>query len=50
MKFICDYSDAYILVKEVITVVEALATKAPKQTDINNKQAIFKNAYRLLTV
>ena len=40
---LCDYSDAYILIKENITVVGAGADDAAIATDRNNKQAIFKN-------
>ena len=38
---LCDYSDAYILVKGTVTVSNALA----QSTDVNNtnKKAIFKN-------
>ena len=41
---LCDYSDAYILVKGIITVVGAGAATAAIQADRNNKQAIFKNS------
>ena len=40
---LCDFSNAYILVKGTITVVRAGATEALRQTDRNNKQTIFKN-------
>ena len=40
---LCDYSDAYILVKGNITVVGVGATNTARQADRNNKQAIFKN-------
>ena len=40
---LCNYSDAYILVKETITVVAAGATAHARQDDKNNQQAIFKN-------
>ena len=38
---LCDYSDAYTLVSETITVVEAGANTATITLDRNNKQAIF---------
>ena len=40
---LCNYSDAYILVKETITAVAAGATAHARQDDKNNKHAIFKN-------
>ena len=44
LKFsLCDYSDAYILVKGKLTVVGAGAIPAVTQVDGNNKQAIFGN-------
>ena len=44
LKFgLCDYSDAYILVKGKLTVVGAGEIPAAIQVDGNNKQAIFEN-------
>ena len=40
---LCDYSDAYILVSGIITVVGGGADDAGRATDRNNKQAKFKN-------
>ena len=42
---LCDYSDAYILVKKTITITggPATATDANKQLDKQNKGVIFKN-------
>ena len=40
---ICDYSDAYILVKGTITIVGAGADAAARQTDERDKGVIFKN-------
>ena len=40
---LCDYSDAYVLVKRRITVVEAGATPTARQADRNDKQVIFIN-------
>ena len=40
---LCNYSDAYIPVKEIITVDEAGWTPTAVQVDGNNKQAIYKN-------
>ena len=40
---LCDYSDAYILVSETITVVGGGADYAAIAADRNNKQAIFKS-------
>ena len=40
---LCDYSDAYILVKGRITVTEAEADAAARQADERNKGAMFKN-------
>ena len=38
-----DYSDAYVLAKEIITVVGAGADNAGRATDRNKKKAIFKD-------
>ena len=40
---ICDYGDAYILVKGTITFTRAGDNAAVKQTDKRNKGVIFKN-------
>ena len=40
---LCDYTDAYILVKGNITVAGAALDDAARAADRNNKQAIFKN-------
>ena len=40
---LCDYSDAYILVKGTITIEGAGADTAPRQADERDKVVIFKN-------
>ena len=40
---LCNYSDAYILVKGAITITGTGADKAVRQTDEKNKQVAFKN-------
>ena len=40
---LCDYSDAYILVKGTITITEAGADAAARQTDERDEGAAFKN-------
>ena len=40
---LCDYSDAYILVKGRITITGAGADAAERQADERNKGVIFKN-------
>ena len=40
---LCDYSDAYILVTEKMTITGAGADDAAKQLDERDKGAIFKN-------
>ena len=40
---LCDYSDAYILVKGTITVVGVGAAAGPRQSGRNDKQVIIKN-------
>ena len=40
---LCDYSDAYILVKGMITIAGAGADAAARQADERNKGVIFKN-------
>ena len=40
---LCDYSDAYTFECGTITVVGGGADDAARSTDINKKQAIFKN-------
>ena len=39
----CDYGDAYILVKGTITITGAGDNAAAKQADERNKDVIFKN-------
>ena len=39
----CNYSDAYVLAKRIITVIEAEADNAAWAADRKNKQVIFKN-------
>ena len=41
-----DYSDAYILVSETITIIGAGADDVAKQLDGKNKGAILKNCAR----
>ena len=40
---LCDYSDAYILVKGTITITEAGADAAARQTDERDEGVAFKN-------
>ena len=40
---LCDYSDAYILVKRTITITGAGADAAARQPDERNQGVIFKN-------
>ena len=40
---LCDYSDAYILVKGTITIGGAGADDAARQADERDKTVIFKN-------
>ena len=40
---LCDYSHAYILVKEIITITGAEADAAARQADERDKGVIFKN-------
>ena len=40
---LCDYSDAYILVKRKITIRGAGADAAARQTDERDKVVAFKN-------
>ena len=40
---LCDYSDAYILVKRTITITGAGADAAARQADERNQGVIFKN-------
>ena len=40
---LCDYADAYILVKEAITITGAGDDDAAKQLNERNKGIIFKN-------
>ena len=40
---LCDYGDAYILVKERMTITGARADAAARQADEMNKGVIFKN-------
>ena len=41
---LCEYSNAYILVKGIITLIGQGADAAEIQADRNNKQVIFKNS------
>ena len=40
---LCDYSDAYIHVKGIITITGAGDNDAPKRLDERNKDVLFKN-------
>ena len=40
---LCDYSDAYVLVKGTITVIGVGADNAARAADGDNKKAVFKN-------
>ena len=40
---LCDYSDAYILVKGTITITGAGGDAAARQADLRDKGVIFKN-------
>ena len=40
---LCDYSDAYILVKEAITIIGRGADAAARQADERDKDVSFKN-------
>ena len=40
---LCDYADAYILVKRTITIIGAGNDDTAKQLDERNKDIIFKN-------
>ena len=41
---LCDYSDAYILVKGKITIAEAGVDAAARQADERDKGVAFKNS------
>ena len=41
---LCDYSETYILVSQIVTVVGTRVDDAAKAGDRNNTQAIFKNS------
>ena len=43
MPSLCDYGDAYILVKGKIKIAGAVADAAARQADERNKTGIFKN-------
>ena len=43
MPNLCDYGDAYILVKGTITITGARDDNATKQLDERNKGVVFKN-------
>ena len=47
---LCDYSGAYILVKETIIRIGQRTDLALIQTDRNDKKVIFKSSARLMTV
>ena len=40
---ICDYNDAYILVKGTITIAKRGADQTARQADKRDKEVIFKN-------
>ena len=40
---LCDYADAYILVKATIAIIEEGYTAAVKRLDQRNKSVAFKN-------
>ena len=40
---LCDYSHAYILVKEIITITGAEADAAARQADERDKGVMFKS-------
>ena len=46
---LCDYSDAYILLKGFITVFGQGSDVAAVATDINNKQVVFKNCAQFIS-
>ena len=46
---LCDYSDAYILVKGTITIAGEGDNAAAKQADKRNKGVISKTAHHILT-
>ena len=39
---LCDYSDAYILVKGTITITQQIDDDSPKQADKRNKDVTLK--------
>ena len=43
---LCDYSDAYVLVKGTITIAGQLAAATSTAADRKNKQVIFQNFSR----
>ena len=46
---LCDYSDAYILIKGTITITADEADAAAIKADEKNKQVIFKNMHHSLS-
>ena len=44
---LCDYSDAYILVKVTITLVGQGTNAAPVEVDRNNKKVMLRNTVYL---
>ena len=47
---LCDYSNAYLLLQETITIIGERACASAKATNRKNKQVIIKNVQQLLTV
>ena len=47
---LCDYSDVYVLVKGITTIIGAGADAAARQADERDKQVYLKIVLRLLTV
>ena len=45
---LCDYSDAYILVKRTIAITGAEADAVARQADERNKQIILKSVHHSL--
>ena len=47
---LCDYSDVYVLVKGITTIIGEGADAAARQADERDKQVYLKIVLRLLTV
>ena len=45
---LCDYSDAYILVKRTKTITEARSDAAAREADERDKDVAFKNCTRFI--